>query len=92
MDYVLKLLPIFIMLAESLMGGGTGEAKKKWVIAQITSIVEQLMVNEAQKDETWAAIMAILNMEYPDVPDVPDEPKPQSFLGKLIDLFAGLFT
>ena len=94
MDYILKLLPIFIVMAESLMGGGTGPAKKNWVVTQITNIVNTLVTTEAEKDETWAAVWAVLNMNFPEPPEVPDEPtpQPQSFLGKLIDLFAGLFA
>jgi hypothetical protein len=93
MDYVLQLLPIFIMMAEGLMGGGTGPAKKAWVVQQIENVVNTLILNEAQKDETWAQVLAVLNMTFPDPPEVPEEPaRPQSFLGKLIDLFAGLFA
>ena len=94
MDYVLQLLPIFIMMAEAMMGGGTGPAKKAWVVKQIENVLNTLILSQAEKDKTWASVLAILSMEFPEVPAVPESPapaKPQSFLGKLIDLFAGLF-
>lgn len=94
MDYVLQLLPIFIIMVESMMGNGTGPAKKKWVEAQISNILNTLIMTEAQKDETWAQVYAILNMTFPEpvAVEATEEPQKQSFLGKLIDLFAGLFA
>lgn len=93
MDLVLQLLPVFIMMAEGLfLGKKTGPAKKAWVVQQIENVVKGLIATQAQKDATWATVMAMLTLEFPEVLDAPAEPKPQSFLGKLIDLFAGLFA
>lgn len=89
---VMEFVQLGMWMVEIVMGNGTGEQKKEWVMNWVNNVLHDILANEAQDGETWAQILLMLDTAYPEpVPvEEEEEPEQQSFLGKIIDVLAGL--